>query len=87
MDPGVMFVIKAVFWLALDGLLETIKVHVMLLNVGQFTVSIAEYLGLLPPQMIYLIKAIALPQGLSILVWAIAVRMALNLVPSWITRL
>jgi hypothetical protein len=41
----------------------------------------------LPTQAIYIINQLALPQCVSIILGAIAIRMALNLIPSVFTRL
>lgn len=84
---GVTFVVKGVFWFILDGVLTAITTFLSLLDVGSHITSFAGYFGLLPPQLIWLIQAIGLPQGLSILIWAIVIRMTINLIPSWITRL
>lgn len=84
---GVLYVFKAGFWFILDGVLTAITVFFSLLDVGSHITSIAGYFGLLPTQMIYLIQAIGLPLGLSILLWGMLIRMVINLIPSWITRL
>lgn len=84
---GVTYVVKGVFWFILDGVLTAITTFISLLDVGSHITSFAGYFGLLPPQLIWLIQAIGLPQGLSILIWAIVIRMTINLIPSWITRL
>lgn len=84
---GLIFVVKSVFWFILDGVLTAITTFFSLLDIGSHITSLASYFELLPPQLIWLIQAIGLPQGLSILIWAIGIRMAINLLPSWITRL
>lgn len=84
---GIVFCIKAAVWFIFDGFLTVIVTFISALDIGSHLTSMAGYFQLLPTQLLYLINAIGLPSGLSILLWSIGIRMAINLVPSWLTRL
>lgn len=83
---GLSFVISGVFYLLVDGLLTVIYAIVATLDFGTVIATYAGYWSGLPPQLIYVINACGIPSGISILVWAIGIRLLINLIPAAVTR-
>lgn len=86
MLSGIGFLFQSVFYLILDGFLTVIYAIVAALDFGTVIASYAGYWSGLPPQLIYAINACGIPSGISILVWAMGIRMLLNLIPAAFTR-
>lgn len=84
---GGLYILKLGMYFVFDGLLTVVYAIVGSLDVGSFVVNTAGVWGGLPPQLIYLINAIGLPSGLSIVLYAIIIRMLLNLIPAAVTRI
>lgn len=83
---GFLYVLKSALYFLFDGLLTTIYAIVGALDVGSLLVNIGGlWLGL-PPQLLYLINAIGIPTGLTMLSYAILVRKLLDLIPAAFTR-
>jgi len=83
---GFLFVLKLVAFFHVDGLLTTIYSIVGTLDVGSLATN---YVGLwagLPPQLLYVVNAVGLPTGLSMLLYAIVIRKLLDLIPAAFTR-
>jgi len=70
-----------------DGLLTCISSIFNAINLSTFVASYAMNWAGLPTQMIWLINAVAIPQGISILLAAITIRMLINLIPAAFTRI
>ncbi|MHB1014365.1 MAG: hypothetical protein ACYC2W_03675 [Desulfurivibrionaceae bacterium] len=87
MLDGFLYVLKTVLYLPFDGILTVITSFVSSLDVGQLVFNSASTWGLLPPQMLYVINAVGFPQGLTLVAYAIVIRMTLNLIPAALTRL
>ena len=87
MLDGVLFVLKTAFYLPFDGILTAITAFISSLDIGQLVFNSASTWGLLPPQMLYVINAVGFPQGLTLVAYAIVIRMTLNLIPAALTRL
>ena len=86
LDGALWLLLKGLF-LPFDGLLTVISVAFNSINVSSFVASYAMNWAGLPPQMIWLVNAVAIPQGITILIAAIGIRMALNLIPAAFTRI
>lgn len=84
---GVLYVIQAVLYFIFDGLLTTVYAIVGALDVGTFLTSFAGYWSGLSPQLIYAVNACGIGSGISIIVYAIGIRMLLNLIPASFTRI
>ena len=83
---GAIEVLKAVPYMIMDGILTCIE---GIFNTFDFSTTIASAAGEwahLPTQMIYIINAIGIPQGITMLVAAIGLRMLINLIPAEFTR-
>lgn len=84
---GLLWIIKTAFFLCLDGILLSISLFFHALDFAAFLGSYAMSWAGLPEQFIWFINAVGVPQGIAILIPAIGIRMALNLIPSWATRI
>lgn len=84
---GVLFVIKSAFFFIFDGLLTVITLAVQALDFSSFLASYAMDWAGLPSQAIYIIVAIGIPQGITIIATAMIIRLGLNLIPAALTRI
>ena len=84
---GLMYVLKTALYFPFDGLLTAISGLLSALDVSSLIVSSASTWGGMPPQLLYIVNAIGIPQGLSMLAYAYGLRMALNLIPAALTRI
>lgn len=83
---SLLWLLGKVFFLPFDGLLTVIS---GIFNAIDFTTFLASYSmdwAGLPPQMIWMVNAVGIPQGLTILSAAIGIRLLLNLIPAAFTR-
>jgi hypothetical protein len=83
---GLQLAIKAIFYIVLDGLLTMIQTFMAALNIGNLGIDFLSWWGSVPPQVIWILHAINLGQCITMLVGSIGIRVALNLIPSWATR-
>lgn len=84
---GGLYVLKLGLYFVFDGLLTVVYSIVGALDVGSLVFNIGGLWAGLPSQLIYLINSIGLPSGLSIVLYAIVIRMLLNLIPAAVTRI
>lgn len=84
---GVIAGIGILLYGIVDGLLLILETLIQGIDCSSLVASMAANYDLLPTQLIYVINAICLPQGIAIIVSAIAIRMALNLIPAAFTRI
>lgn len=84
---GILFILKKAFFLPFDGLLTAISAVFSAIDISTFISSYAMNWAGLPPQMIWFVNAIAIPQGMTIMAGAVGVRLALNLIPAAFTRI
>lgn len=83
---GGLLVLKMAFYWPFDGLLTCISAFFTALNFSTYVSSYALKWADLPSQMIYVVNAIGLPQGIALLLAAIGIRMIINLIPAAFTR-
>lgn len=83
---GALYVLKAAFFFFWDGLLTAIYAIVGALDVGSLVVSVGGLWVGLPPQLLYLINAVGIPTGLTMIFYAIVIRKLLDLIPAALTR-
>lgn len=76
-------IVQAIFLWTLDGMLTLVYLFVASLDLSSFVLN---YWGLLSPQMLYVVNQSGIPQGLSLLAWALGIRLLLNLIPAAFTR-
>jgi len=84
---GLMYVLKTALYFPFDGLLTAIEGLISALDISQLMISSASTWGAMPPQLLYVVNAIGIPQGLSLLAYAYGIRMAINLIPAALTRI
>lgn len=84
---GALYVIKAGLFFCVDGLLTVVVSIVGSLDLGNLVASAAGHWAGLPPQLLYIINAVGLPTCISMLCYAILIRMLLNLIPAALTRI
>ncbi len=84
---GMLYVLKTALYFPFDGLLTVVSGLISVLNVSSLIVSSASTWGGMPPQLLYIVNAIGIPQGLAILASAYLLRMGLNLIPAALTRI
>ena len=83
---GIIVIFKLCLFLVFDGVLTVITGFFTALNFANVASSyICDWSGL-PSQLGYVIGAIGMPSCLSLLVGAVSIRMLINLIPSWATR-
>lgn len=86
MGDGVVWAGKELLYLFFDGGLTIVEGVVSGLDLSSIAVSGALTWGVLPSQMIMMVNMCCIPQALAVIVSALGLRMALNLIPSWVTR-
>jgi hypothetical protein len=73
------------FWL-LDGFLTVVTVFLSGINLSALGFQTFAEWSDMPPQLIYLVNELALPQCVTIIAGAIAVRKVIDLLPAAVTR-
>jgi hypothetical protein len=84
---GIVWLLSHVLFLIFDGILTCISVFFSLLDFSNFIAGYAMSWAGIPDQMIWFINAVSIPAGVTMICGAIGIRMAINLIPSWATRL
>lgn len=87
MLDGLLYVTKAALYFVWDGLLTVITGLITAVDISNVLVSAAATWDAMPPQLLYLINQIGIPQGLTILGYAYLIRMGFNLIPAALTRI
>jgi hypothetical protein len=86
LDNG-LWILKKFAYIPFDGILTVVTAFFTALNVSSFVATYAlSWVGV-PEQLIWFVNAIALPQGVAIITAAIGIRLLINLIPSWATRI
>ena len=79
------------FWggvlIVLEGIFTIIEGIVDCIDLADLLAEQAAVWGLVPDQTIYLLTALGIPAGISIIVYCISIRMLLNLIPATFTRI
>lgn len=83
---GFILLLQFVFFSIFDGLLLIIEGFFTALDFSSVIMNYSAVWSDLPPQTIWLLNQLALPQGLALLAGAYVIRLTLNLIPSWGTR-
>ncbi len=84
---GILWLLGKAFFIPFDGLLTCISSFFKAIDFSVFPSSYALDWAGMPPQMIWFINAVSLPQGVTIIFLAIGIRMLLNLIPAAFTRI
>lgn len=83
---GIVFCVQAVIYWILDIFFTIIIALLGTLDFSALVTNITLSWAGVPTQLIYLINQCYIPQGLTILGSSYLIRLILNLIPSWITR-
>lgn len=84
---GIGDVISWTFFTMYDGLLTIIHGFASVIDFTAVMFNTAAQYSSMPPQLIWLINQVGIPQGLSYLAGALAIRILLNLIPAALTRI
>lgn len=84
---GILWILKKAFFLPFDGILTVIQGLITTIDLSAFVASYAMNWAGMPTQLIWFVNAVSLPQGITIISGAIAIRMLLNLIPAAFTRI
>jgi hypothetical protein len=84
---GILYALEYCVYFVLDGVFTSIVAFINLIDVSALITDAAVAWGLIPTQLAYFIIAVNIPQGIAIIVVGYGIRMSLNLIPSWITRI
>ena len=83
---GFILLLQFVVFTIFDGLLSVVETALAAVDLSSILFNYAATWSHLPTQLIWLINAVGLPQCFAILGAAYLIRLALNLIPSWATR-
>jgi hypothetical protein len=79
-------VVSGVFYVIFDGFFTVVLALISAIDFSTvITTNFANW-GILPDQLVYLINAVGVPQGLSMVGAAYVIRLTLNLIPGTISR-
>ncbi|MBU0673270.1 MAG: DUF2523 domain-containing protein [Proteobacteria bacterium] len=84
---GFFTVFNSFFFMIFDGFLFTVTTLISALDLSSLAFTEIASWADLPPQLIYLINQLGLPQCAGILAGAITIRMILNIIPAAVTRI
>lgn len=84
---GVVLCVGYPFYYIFKGLLDVVYLLVSVLSFGTYLADLVTQLSGLPDALRYLLLQCGVPQGLTIVCTAIGLRMLINLIPSWATRI
>ena len=83
---GLLYVLKTFLYFPFDGLLTVIESFFSALNFSSVIFSSSSVWAGLPPQLIWILNAVGFPQCMTLIAAAYLIRLTLNLIPSWATR-
>ena len=83
---GFILLIQFVFFTIFDGLLTVIETTFAAIDLSSVAFNYSAAWADIPTQLVWLINAVGLPQCFTILGAAYLLRLSLNLIPSWATR-
>ena len=79
-------VVQFIAFTIIDGLLSVLETLISAVDFSSVAFNYAAHWSALPSQLIWLIDKAGLPQCLTLLGSAYLIRLTLNLIPSWATR-
>jgi hypothetical protein len=84
---GAAYILSQIPYLIMDGWLLMVEGFFTLLDLSSIVFATAADWSGLPTQLIWLINYVNLPQGFSIILTGVSIRMLMNLIPSVFTRI
>ena len=86
MFGGLIKTISFVFYVIYDGFLIVTYAFIDAMDFSAVMFNTAAQYSNMPPQLIWLINQVALPQALTYIAAALVIRVSLNLIPGVFTR-
>ncbi|WP_319548099.1 DUF2523 family protein [Desulfogranum marinum] len=83
---GLLLALEFVFFSIVDGFFTVVETFFATLDLSAVAFNYAAQWSSLPDQVVWLISGVGLPQCLTMLGGAYALRLVLNLIPSVLTR-
>lgn len=83
---GLVYVLLSIPYLILDGILIAVKTFFSALDMSAIALQWVSAWSSIPQQAIYVMNAIALPQAITLIGSAYALRFAINIIPASLTR-
>lgn len=83
---GLLYLLISIPWFIIDGFLSAVEIIIAGLDLSSVAFSWVAGYALVPDQAIYFMVAIGFPQFVTIIASAYAIRFALNIIPSVLTR-
>lgn len=83
---GLIYILKAVPWLIIDGFLSAVVLFVSAIDLSAVVFQWAAGYALIPSFGIYFMNAIGFPQFVTLISGAYVIRLLLNIIPAAITR-
>lgn len=83
---GLLFVLGKALFFIFDALLYCVERFFQVLDFGTFLSTSAAQWANLPPQLIYCINQIGIPEAITMLTGAVLIRITINLIPAEFTR-
>lgn len=83
---GILYGFEFVAFTLLDGVLSIIEALIAAIDLSAVAFNYAAAWSSLPSQLVWFITALGLPQCFTMLGAAYIIRLTLNLIPSWATR-
>lgn len=83
---GFVYVLKAVPWLIIDGVLSAVSVFIAAVDTSAVVFQWAAGYALIPEQAIWIMVAIGFPQMVTLIAAAYVYRFLINIVPAAVTR-
>lgn len=79
-------IISFLLYTIYDGILTVLHLFASAVDLSAVAFNMAAQYSHLPPQLIWVINMINIPQGLTYIAGAILIRMIVNLLPAAVTR-
>lgn len=83
---GMWIVLKFGLWLIVAGILSTVSGFIAGISLSSVAFNFAGQWAGLPPQAIYIVNALGIPEFMTIIAGAYLIRFTLNLIPGVFTR-
>ena len=83
---GLILLLQFVVFTIFDGLFLVVETVLAAIDLSSVIFNYAASWSSMPDQLVYLINAVGLPTCLGMLGSAYIIRLTINLIPSWATR-
>jgi hypothetical protein len=87
MLDGLFYTLRGALWLFMKGVFVTVSGFVATISFSEVVFQWAAAYAALSPQASYVMVAIGFPEFVTMIAGAYVVRLGLNMIPSWVSRL